>query len=116
MSARTWVVLALCLSIKLLKAPGQANVLAVSTPAIITTLALDSASFGAVFAVATLTAAVVQPFFGMLLDRAGARTCIPAGILALSGGLALLSSARGTLVLYVVGCAHNLRHARRRLA
>ena len=95
-----WIIIVLLLLVKLLKAPGQANVLAVSTPAISEDLALDPAGFGSTFAAATLTAATLQPFFGAVLDRVGARICLPAGLAALGAGLLLLSEAQGTTGLF----------------
>ena len=91
--------LALMLVIKLLKVPGQANVLAVSTPFIMEDLHLSSATYATSFASATLLAALFQPLFGWALDRFGARACIPVGLLALAGGLVLLSKAGDPVTL-----------------
>ena len=95
-----WIILGVALAVKLLKGPGQANVMGVIVPHLLVDLGLDSRGFGLVFAGATLTAATVQPLFGHCLDKFGARTCLPLGLLLLATGCVLISHASTPAMLF----------------
>ena len=93
------IVLACCLLVKLLKSPGQNNVMGSSVPFILDDLALDDLTFANSFAIGTATASLFQPFFGALLDVRGLRFCMPLGVLGLGAGLLLLSFATGPSIV-----------------
>ena len=64
---------------------GQTFLIAIFVPRIIDAFGLGTASFGALYAAATLCSALTLPFFGRLLDRVSLRTFT----LAVGTGLAL---------------------------
>ena len=61
-------VLLLLLLVKLLKAPGQNNVMCASVPFILDDLRIDDFAFARAFAIGTALAAMVQPKLGALVD------------------------------------------------
>ena len=93
--------LALALSVKLGKTPGQNNVMGSSVPFILDSLGLDDRAFASAFAAGTFGAALVQPLLGLMLDARGLRFCMPVGLVALGVGLLLLSYAEGLLTIFV---------------
>lgn len=95
-----YVVLAICVVLRLLKAVGQNNVFAVSVPLIIDDLGLDAGLFGRVWGGATFCAATLQPAVGMAFDRWGARLCLPISVAVLAIGLLGLSAATNSLHVF----------------
>ena len=98
--SRAAIVLVLCLLCKLIKSPGQNNVMGSSVPFIVDELGFTDMQFASLFSLGTLVAACVQPFFGLLLDWQGVRVCIPLGLCALAGGMLMLSVTTGPFGLF----------------
>lgn len=108
-----YVVLAVAISVKVLKACGQNNILGYATPAVIDDVdaGLSRTGYSSVSSSATLLGAVVQPWLGILTDRHGARRVIPAFLLLLVLGQLLLTSttvALGPLRFLLAGVGMTL--------
>jgi MFS family permease len=87
-----WYVLSALLLVRLLKAPGQNNVFAISVPVLLDSLSLDPAAYGRLWGIATLVAAFFQPLLGRSFDRYGLRRSLPCGVALLGAGLCALSA------------------------
>ena len=83
-------VLLLLLLVKLLKAPGQNNVMCASVPFILDDLRIDDFAFARAFAIGTALAAMVQPKLGALVDFS-LRFSFVVGLTGFSVGLGSLT-------------------------
>ena len=96
-----WVVVALCLLVRLLKSPGQSNVLGVSVPVLLEDMSISTTEFAGLYAAASGLAAIPQPLAGRLFDATGARICIPLGLLLMAASVYLLSVCSGREALFL---------------
>ncbi len=89
-----YTVLAVAITVKILKACGQNNILGYATPDILedSDAGLSRTGYSSVSSAATLLGALVQPWLGILTDRHGGRRVIPAFLLLLALGILLLTS------------------------
>ena len=108
-----WVVLALCTLAKVFKVQGQNNLMAYSVPFLLEEYGLSHGEMGTLFSVGTLAASTVQPRFGSLVDRYGARVCLPLAQLAFAAALLAFAASRrlqrGALYAEVVAIFFCLR-------
>ena len=95
-------VLLLLLLVKLLKAPGQNNVMCASVPFILKDLDIDDFTFARAFAIGTALAAMVQPKLGGIIDDRGVAFSLMVGLVGLAiglGSLTLISAPAPTWML-----------------
>eukprot|EP01012_Entosiphon_sulcatum_P003808 TRINITY_DN11358_c0_g1_i1.p1 TRINITY_DN11358_c0_g1~~TRINITY_DN11358_c0_g1_i1.p1 ORF type:complete len:538 (-),score=79.26 TRINITY_DN11358_c0_g1_i1:26-1558(-) len=105
-----WAVLALCILVKTIKATGQNNIIGFIIPSVIEDLNISRTTLSTVFSVATIAASASNPFSGRLIDRYGARRCIPVALLLFAASLGLFGFASTTWQLFIAflgvrGCA-----------
>jgi len=86
-----WVIVLLCILCKVWKCQGQNNIMTYTVPHLLEEFGLSHSELGSLFSVATISAGVVQPSMGRLVDRLGGRACIPATQLLLAVTLLLFS-------------------------
>jgi len=96
-----WIIVAVCVLARGAKSWGQANVLLFVLPSISEDLDLSSEAMAYIFLAATLSGAVAQIPMGKLVDRAGARKCMTAGLLLLATGMLYFTTIKGPIGLFV---------------
>lgn len=88
-----WIIVVLCTMCKILKSPGQNNIMTYSIPHLLEDFEMSHSELSTCFSLATVSASFFQPFLGRCVDHAGARVCIPAAQLMLALNLLCFSLA-----------------------
>ena len=90
-----WVILAVCISVKVVGTSGTLRMITFTVPGMMSdpALAMPPSELSTLFSLGTLTGALGAPYLGGLIDRYGARTCLPLGCLMAAAALLTLSVA-----------------------
>ena len=90
-----WVILAVCISVKVVGTSGTLRMITFTVPGMMAdpALAMPPSELSTLFSLGTLTGALGAPYLGGLIDRYGARTCLPLGCLMAAAALVTLSVA-----------------------
>eukprot|EP01006_Ploeotia_vitrea_P021380 TRINITY_DN53751_c0_g1_i1.p1 TRINITY_DN53751_c0_g1~~TRINITY_DN53751_c0_g1_i1.p1 ORF type:complete len:481 (+),score=28.39 TRINITY_DN53751_c0_g1_i1:77-1519(+) len=87
-----WLVLGMCVFVKLFKVFGQNSMMVFSIPAIMEDLQISRSKLSVLFTIGTMSSAACQPLMGMMVDSLGARICIPLGLCVLGSALVLFGT------------------------
>ena len=101
-----WVILAVCISVKVVGTSGTLRMITFTVPGMMAdpALAMPPSELSTLFSLGTLTGALGAPYLGGLIDRYGARTCLPLGCLMAAAALLTLSDLTLTASAFFFGC------------